>query len=275
MTIRDASATARTRSSSVRSARSGSLSTSTSRCTAREASASSRLASRCPRPGCARVPTSLSGAPIEEASNAPSSSAAQSCSPAPNGTNTPSPTSSRPACRPGWRSGPASAKSLGQLLRQASPSSRSGRPADQLGVVGRRHAHDVVRRLRGREGCCARRHAERSAPGVQGCGGGASSSSSRDRPARISSRPVRAARGSARVSSGSSRLARRYDEETLPAGPRGDGSRPLESERRILGQDRPLELLERRPGLDPELFDQRVARTAGRPSSASACLPDR
>ena len=66
------------------------------RCTASETSASSRLASRLPARS-ASVPTSRSACRLHKASQAPSSSAAQSCSPPPNGTKTPTP---RPSTAP-------------------------------------------------------------------------------------------------------------------------------------------------------------------------------
>ena len=44
---------------------------------------------------------------------------------------------------------------------------------------------------------------------------------------------------------------------------------------RILIEDRPLEAAQRRSRLDPELLDQRGPRRSGRPSRASACLPER
>ena len=93
MTPTVAVSTASTSACSVGSTRSGSASTPTTRCTASDASASRRLASRWPCRGSVFVPTSRSTAPPAEASHAPSSSAVQSCSPPPNGTSTPCPDS--------------------------------------------------------------------------------------------------------------------------------------------------------------------------------------
>ena len=84
-----AGSTASRSASSAGSAMQGSASTPTTRCTASEASARRRVESRSPRHGSAFVPTSASREPAAKASHAPSSSAAQSCSPPPNGTNTP------------------------------------------------------------------------------------------------------------------------------------------------------------------------------------------
>ena len=144
-----AGATATTRPSSVASARTGSAATPTTRCVASDASASSLLASRWPRRGSARVPTSRSGAPVANASHAPSSSAAQSFSPPPNGTKTPSPrAASRVRAAERRRDRRASAR--------RSPPGRSaphrvelGRRVEQheIDVVRRREAHDIARRL--------------------------------------------------------------------------------------------------------------------------------
>ena len=113
-------------------------------------------------------------------------------------------------------------KNLGQLLRQAIPVQpiRSIQQ-DQLSVVGPRHAHDIVRWFRGREGCGASRHRERSAPGVRCCSGSSKLTLFADWAGKdqLAARPLGKGlgEGEQRVEAG---IARRYDEDTPGGSPK-------------------------------------------------------
>ena len=121
------------------------MSTPTTRCTASDASASSRVESRRPPAGSAFVPTSRSRAPVATPNHPLTSSAAQSCSPPPKGTKIAEEESNRDGVP--W-SAPTSAGDLfdkrceiaGELVRIET----LGVQEDELDVVRGRQAQRVV-----------------------------------------------------------------------------------------------------------------------------------
>ena len=223
------------------------------RWTASDASASRRLASRRPLRGSARVPTSRSGAPVAEAIQAPSSSAAQSCSPPPNGTWTP-----RPATG-------ASPESTATCAGERSSSSRERRRELRAVEIRRRVDEHEVGLVRGREpdevaGRVVAR--ERRRPRVLAV---------LRRPLRTRRRELVLADHEPREHELGRNERGQPDERADPVVPRrcdehraGLRRRAARAglERGILGQDRPLERLQRRRRLDAEALDQRVPRRA-------------
>ncbi len=196
-------------------------------------------------------------------SQAPSSSAAQSCSPPPNGTNTPAPCPNSiadPVSTP-TSAGERSRIAASSAGSRSASSSAVASEQHELAVVGHREAHYVASRLRARESRSPRSDLERCPTRV---GGGRrvlelglvfdqtrnDQLSPRERREHLGNRqkPVQLILVRGEHEHSSIRLCR---------GARAGRSRSRQVERRILPQDCPLELVERRGGLDAELVHER------------------
>ena len=233
------------------------------RCTAIDASASRRLASR-PWPlSSPRVPASRSASPVAVASHAPSSSAAQSCSPPPNGTITPLPTGCAGAAGNEGDIGGAARQQVDEFARRRLAGGEPGRRPDEHEpcVVDAGEPQHVV----GLAACDERRHAHRLGAlrplGRERRGGGGESRLVVEQRGRdqLEPRAARERRPERGEQAHGVEVAARHEHGAarLPVGRTARGGKLG-----VMAQDRLLQVPQRRAGFHPEGLDERGARLA-------------
>ena len=215
-------------------------------------------------------------APVASASQAAVSTAAQSWSPPANGTATPSPRRPGPGrAEDARRRPPPAASSRSSVAGQRRARQRRGRRAEQheVDLVRGLEPQDVRRRVDRREGGRARRRRQRAAPRGERGGGRRQRVGVVDELHDDELAPRRASPAAPR-----SRAARRARRRRgrRPASSGGAPRRALgggASQRGVVAQDLPLELLQRRRRLDPERVDQRAPQRRGRRRAPPAAGP--